>query len=346
LSNTTGYNNTADGAFALFSNTEGRLNTANGFEALFSNSTGQLNTAIGAKALYYNTSAANNTAIGYAALLGNTMGDSNTAIGSFALNSNDIGDDNIAIGTDALAINTSGAGNVAIGRDALLNSNGSANSAVGFQALVGGGLGNTALGYQAGYDITGLYNICIGYAVNGIADENYTIRIADNLPSGTGESACYMGGIFAQQVGGSGLAVFVDANGKLGMNPSSRRFKRDINRMDKASEAILALKPVTFHYKNDTKNTPSFGLVAEDVEKVDPNLVVRDKEGELISVRYDAVNAMLLNEFLKEHRKVQELQAIAARQQKQIEALTAGLQRVSDRLELSKSAPHTVVRNQ
>jgi trimeric autotransporter adhesin len=158
------------------------------------------------------------------------------------------------------------------------------------------------------------------------------------LPAQTGASACYIGGIFSQQVGGSGLAVFVDDNGKLGMNPSSRRFKRDISSMDRASEAILALKPVTFHYKNDRTNTRQSGLIAEDVDKVSPDLVVRDKEGKPYSVRYDQVNAMLLNEFLKEHGKNEE-------QQKQIEALTAGLQKLSAQVEASKPAPQVAQNN-
>jgi hypothetical protein len=139
--------------------------------------------------------------------------------------------------------------------------------------------------------------------------------------------------------------VAVDTNGKLGTTVSSRRFKHDIKPMDKSSEAILALKPVTFHYKSDAKGTPQFGLIAEEVAEVNPNLVVRDKNGVIFTVRYDAVNAMLLNEFLKEHRKNEEQEATIAHQQKQIDALTAGLQRVSAQLEASKPAQQ-VVNNQ
>jgi hypothetical protein len=123
------------------------------------------------------------------------------------------------------------------------------------------------------------------------------------------------------------------------------RFKKDIAIMGQASEGILSLRPVTFHYKKDITGTPQFGLIAEEVAKVNPALVLPDKEGKPYTVRYDAVNAMLLNEFLKEHRKVQELEANAAKQQKQIAALTAGLQKVSAQLELSKSAPQTVLNN-
>src|SRR5206468_3486160 len=135
----------------------------------------------------------------------------------------------------------------------------------------------------------------------------------------------------------TGVAVIVDANGHLGTTTSSARFKDAIKPMDKASEAILALKPVTFHYKKDI--IPQFGLVAEEVEKVNADLVARDEEGKPYSVRYEAVNAMLLNEFLKEHHKVQDLKAAVAQQQKQIEALTAGLERVSAQIELRKPVP-------
>jgi len=127
---------------------------------------------------------------------------------------------------------------------------------------------------------------------------------------------------------------------------SSRRYKHDIKPMDSASEAILSFKPVSFHYNSDTKNTPCFGLIAEDVAAVNPDLVIRDKEGKPMTVRYDAVNAMLLNEFLKEHKTVQEQGTTIAEQQKQIDTLTEGLQKVSAQLEVSKSAPQTVLNNQ
>jgi hypothetical protein len=192
------------------------------------------------------------------------------------------------------------------------------------------------VGDSAGSNITGDNNICIGSSTGGVAGESNTIRIGDNLPTGTGDSACFIGGIRGQ-TSPAGVAVLVDAAGKLGTIVSSQRFKADIKPMDKASEAILALKPVTFRYKQeiDSVGTSQFGLVAEDVEKINPDLVVRDKEGKPYSVRYEAVNAMLLNEFLKEHRKVEQLE-------KQIEALTAGLQKVSAQFEASKPAPQVV----
>ena len=206
-----------------------------------------------------------------------------------------------------------------------------------------------ALGDHAGNNLTAndSNNIDIGSNVQGAAGESNTIRIGANLPHTPGASACLIGGIFNQSIDpATGTDAGVDINGKLGIVLSSRRFKHDIKSMDKASEAILALKPVTFHYKSDVKNTPCFGLIAEEVAEINPNLVVRDKNGEVLTVRYDAVNAMLLNEFLKEHRSVQEQGATIARQQKQIEALTTGLQKVSAQLEVSKPAPQTVLNTQ
>jgi hypothetical protein len=166
------------------------------------------------------------------------------------------------------------------------------------------------------------------------------------------DGSCFIGNIRdVQTQNADAIAVVVDSAGQLGTASSSVRFKKEIKPMDNANEAILALKPVTFHYKSDKTDTPQFGLIAEQVAKVNPDLIVRDKSGEIYTVRYDAVNAMLLNEFLKEHCKVEEQGhqlreqgAIIAKQQKQIEALTAGLQRVSDQFELSKRSPE-VVRN-
>jgi len=203
------------------------------------------------------------------------------------------------------------------------------------------GNSNIAVGWNAGANLTtGSNNIDIGN--NGVAAESNTIRIGT---SGT-QTRTFIAGVNGAAV--MGAAVKVNAAGQLGTAPSSARFKDEIKPMDKASEAIHALKPVTFRYKKeiDSERIPQFGLVAEDVEKVNRDLVVRDKEGKPYSVRYDQVNAMLLNEFLKEHKKVEEQGAIIARQQKQIEALTAGLQKVSAQLEVSKPAPRTVLNNQ
>ncbi|MFL6505036.1 MAG: tail fiber domain-containing protein [Candidatus Udaeobacter sp.] len=290
LNNTIGYSNTAIGADALFSNTEGRLNTAVGESALLNNNTGQLNTAIAANALSRNTSGENNTAVGYAALLGNTTGDTNTAVGSFALNSNDTGIGNSAVGANALAINSAGEFNTAIGYEALSQNTGTLNTAVGWRA----GINNTG----------GSVNIYIGNEGGGPIESN-VMRLGRSGDAPT--LSTYIAGIFGRNV--SGAAVYIDSDGQLGTVNSSRRFKHDIKPMDKASEAILSFKPVTFHYSSDMKSSPQFGLIAEEVAEVNPNLVIHDKNGDLLSVRYDQVNAMLLNEFLKEHRRVEKLEA-------------------------------------
>jgi len=369
--------NTAEGQNALFSLTTGSFNTAVGWLSLETNSTGDFNTSIGAATLASNT-ADGNTATGTGALLFNTTGSQNTAGGAFALFRNTTAGGNVAVGYQALASNTTAGipndGSVAVGYQALTNQSGeqAANNAVGQLALFNtttgaynnafgsealynnvSGRSNTAIGDAAGYYVTGTYNICIGANVYGAPGESYTIHIGDIQ----GESACYIGGIAGQTVSPSAAPVYIDNDGKLGVSLSSQRFKRDIKPIDKASEAILSFKPVTFHYKNDAKNTPCFGLIAEEVAKVNPALVVPDKEGKPYTVRYDAVNAMLLNEFLKEHkafveerRKVEKLEATVAQQHKDFEAAVAELkgqiQKVSAQLELSKAAPQTALNNQ
>jgi hypothetical protein len=267
------------------------------------------NTAVGARALQINEGVAN-TAIGEAALQFNQEGDHNTAIGDGALQGNDFGAYNTAVG-DAALFSTHGIGT-----------------------------NNIALGSGAGFNLTtGSYNIDVGNV--GVAGEAHTIRIGTQ---GT-QVAAFIAGIYNRPAGPNPLAVMCGNNGKLSALPSSRRFKHDIKPIDNASEAILALKPVSFCYDNDSTNTPWLGLIAEDVAHADENLIVRDDEGKPFGVRYDQVNAMLLNEFLKEHKMVQEQGAIIARQQKQIEALTAGLQKVSAQVELNQRAPQRVVNN-
>jgi trimeric autotransporter adhesin len=330
FSNTTGSSNTANGAFALFSNTEGADNTAVGAAALLNNTTGGDNTAIGQSALLSNEVSFLNTAVGSRALSDNTFGSSNTAIGADALHHNTTGNLNTAIGQFTLSSNETGAANTAIGQAALQNNVGHQNTAVGAGALPNNTIGhdNIALGFLAGNGVVEASNvICIGAEVSG-AD------VSDS---------CYIGNIF-DVTAVAGSAVFVSSDNKLGTITSSKRFKEEINPMDKASEALLSLKPVTFRYNKeiDPAGRSHFGLVAEDVEKVSPDLVVRDKEGKPYSVRYDQVNAMLLNEFLKAHRKIEEQGTMIAQQQKQIEALAAGLQKVGAQLELNKPAPQTV----
>jgi hypothetical protein len=379
---TNGPANTAVGFDALFNNTTGAGNTATGFNALKFNDTGTHNTATGIGALT-NNNADDNTATGSGALQFNTTGNSNTANGSDALHFNTTGDantgngvqalatnktgsfntatgvnallnntssDNTADGADALQDNVTGYQNVASGAAALLsNTSGHDNTAGGFQALLHNttGSNNIALGARAGVNLTtGSNNIDIG--AFGGAGESGTIRIG----LGRLQHATIIAGISGTAV--AGPVVHVNASGQLGIAPSSERFKVAIKSMDKSSEAILNLKPVSFHYKEDLDpdKIPQFGLVAEEVEKVNPDLVVHDDSGKPFTVRYEAVNAMLLNEFLKEHRKAQveeskvaELQATVAKQQKQLEALIAGLQKVTARVESDRTASRVVNSN-
>jgi hypothetical protein len=334
LSNTTGTQNTANGALALFSNTEGTLNTANGESALFSNTTGSFNTANGFGALFSNTTGRFNTANGSDALNRNTAGDSNTATGTSAMQENTIGIQNTADGGAALASNTVGTNNTATGFQALRNNTtGGFNTAGGINALVNNASGssNTALGDSAGFGVTTAdHVICIGANVQG---ENVS-------------NTCYIGNIFGvTSTGGAG--VFVNADGKLGTITSSVRFKEKIEPMDGASEVLHALKPVTYRYKKeiDPHGRSQFGLVAEDVEKVHPDLVVRDKAGKPYSVRYDQVNAMLLNEFLKEHRTVLELKEEIAALAATVKEQAAQIQKVCAQMEMSKPGAQVAVKN-
>jgi uncharacterized coiled-coil protein SlyX len=352
---TTGSANSAFGWFSLFSNTDASFNTGVGAGSLLFNSSGSNNTAVGAAALLFNTGG-NNTAVGAAALVNNTTGIENTAVGSFALNAATTANDNVAFGLFALLNNVDGSSNTALGTAALRdNVSGNDNQAIGRGALrTNEGSGNIAIGREAGTTppTSGQYNntILIG-----------TLGDADALDP---DGRCYIGNIRGVTVGNAdGINVIVDSTGQLGTSNSSRRFKKDIKPMDQTSEAILALKPVTFHYKDvDTKkaaNTPQFGLIAEDVAEVNPDLVVLDADGKPFTVRYDAVNAMLLNEFLKEHKRVEaqqatiaELKSTVAQQQKGIEVLTAQLkeqgaqiQKVSAQLEVSKPVTKVVLHN-
>jgi trimeric autotransporter adhesin len=318
--------NTADGSGVLISLTTGSNNSGFGFEALLSNTMGDGNTAVGSSALFINTTGSFNTASGSGALASNTMGTANTATGQGALSSNTTGGGNTANGFGALQDNTTGSFNTAIGYDALFGKTTGNN--------------NIALGFNAGFHLTaGSDNIYIGNP--GVNTESNTIRIGNSFSRlGPVQTVTYIAGISGTPLIG-GVAVRVNAQGQLGTAPSSARFKDDIKPMDKTSEAILGLKPVTFRYKKeiDPEGSAQFGLIAEDVAKVNPDLIVRDASGEIYTVRYEAVNAMLLNEFLKEHRTVQN-------QQKEIDVLKAELkeqkaliQKVNAQLEMSKAAP-------
>jgi hypothetical protein len=326
--------NTAEGQSALGSLTTGTYNTAVGWFSLRSNTEGNLNTGLGAGTLLLNTGE-ENTATGAAALLSNVTGENNTANGAFALFSNTTGSLNTANGVGALQNNTTGSYNTAIGWDALRsNISAEQNTAIGYDALNNNttGAGNLALGSTAGNNATtGNFNVYIGAGMVGVAGES---------------GHTYIRNVNTTSVSGGGADfVTVDlTTGLLGHASSSRRYKEEIKAMDDASEALFALKPVTFRYKKDIDKSQSlqYGLVAEDVAQVDPDLAIRDGKGQIENVRYSAVNAMLLNEFLKEHKKVEELKNTVASLVATVNEQAAHIQRVSDRLEMSRSAPQVV----
>ena len=333
--------NTAEGQEALFGLTSGGYNTAVGWLSLATVSTGDLNTGVGAGTLLFNT-ADGNTATGAAALFSNTSGFGNTANGSFALANNTIGTNNTAVGREALSGDTTGSNNTAVGAGALISTTTSSNNtAVGREALLLNTTGesNVAIGRGAlGNNTTGDSNLALGIdAGNQVTTASNVIAIGHT--GADVSNTTWIGNVFGVTTqSGTTAPVIVSDTGQLGTVVSSERFKKDIATMEKASEAILSLRPVTFHYKSDTGEKPQFGLIAEEVAKINPALVLPDKEGKPYTVRYEAVNAMLLNEFLKEHRKVEQLE-------KQIEALTVGLQKVNAQLEASKPATQTVLNN-
>ena len=374
---------TAEGQNALFSLTTGTYNTAVGFLSLRNNADGNFNTAIGAGALPANTGALN-TATGAGALLSNITGNSNTANGAFALFSNN-GDPfqgrgvfNSAFGSYALFANTTGWKNCAFGSDSLHHSTGDVNSAFGAEALYynSNGTANTAIGAGALFsNMSGSYNTAVGIDAGlGLTTGSYNVYNGWEIPGQTSEVGhTYISNIKSTvqpPVNGSEYVTVRLADGLLGHTSSSKRYKEDVKPMDSASEMLYRLKPVTYRYKKDIDPSQSldYGLVAEDVAKVDPKLAIRDGKGQIESVRYAAISAMLLNEFLKEHKKVEaqqatitqlesmvtkqeatitqqqkDFQCALAEQKKQIEALTTSLQKVTARIEASRSAPKVVV---
>jgi hypothetical protein len=321
--------NTAEGTAALIdlNLNSSSDNTAMGDSVMSLASVVTGNTAMGSATMEF-CDGDYNVGIGASALF-QVSGDNNTAVGSFALGIDISGQDNTAVGEGAVGGNVDGSNNVGIGFDALGNNNGSSN---------------IGIGESAGINLTsGKNNIDIGNA--GMAGESAKIRIGNKANKST-----FIAGISGVTVAG-GVGVVVNNSGQLGVATSSARYKEAIKPMNKASETILELKPVTFRYKKDLDPDaiPQFGLVAEDVAKVNPDLVARDGEGKPYTVRYDAVNAMLLNEFLKEHRKVEvqaqkeeKLEAIIARQEKAIARLTSQVQKVSDQVALRKAAPQRI----
>jgi hypothetical protein len=320
--NTTGYDNSAFGTFALLDNSSGMGNSAVGKEALRFNETGFWNSAVGNAALRHNTTGNYNSAVGKDALRSNTTGHDNSAVGYDALRSNTTGDFNTAFGGVALQSNTIGNLNTAVGNYALRSSNGSGNSALGAEALIfnSAGDGNSAVGYNAlELNTTGNYNVAVGLnagryqttgsdniylANNGVAAESGQIRIGTD---GTHTQA-WMAGIFSAPTG-AGAAVYVESNGRLHGAPSSGRFKEAVEDMGKASELLARLRPVTFRYKKeytDGGDTRQYGLIAEEVAEVAPELVVTDATGKPYTVRYNVLAPMLLNEVQKQQRTIRE----------------------------------------
>jgi hypothetical protein len=336
-----GGGNTSDGSGALLSLTTGQFNSAFGFDSLLFLTDATFDTGIGAGALFFDNGGTN-TAVGAGALFNNSTGAFNDAVGAFALFNNTTGSFNNAHGRDALAANVDASENNAFGDLAMENNTtGASNTAIGDDALRFNvdGSNNVAVGDEAGTGLGASVNNCIAINVPGAGD------------FATLDNTCFIGSIFDQPVSDVGTqeAVFVDQFNVIGIAASSRRYKHDIQPMDKASEAILALKPVTFKYNADKNGRTQYGLVAEDVAQVNPDLVVQHKNGEISTVRYEQVNAMLLNEFLKEHKKVEEQQASIGQLKSEMQTMVAQLkeqaaqiQKVSAQVEVNKAAPQTV----
>ena len=413
-SNTIGVENVAVGAQALVFNIDGASNTAAGTQALFSNTSGSGNCAFGQWAQAFNTVGVTSNAFGYGALFNNDT-TANNAFGFSALASNVTGPNNSAFGDLALVTNVIATANCAFGNEALLNNDstaaglGNGNNAFGFQALTSntdgetnGAFGtfallnnqtgewNNAFGFGAlGANVTGSFNTAIGDSAGLSIDGSGNVCIGEGVFGNAGvDNETYIRNVwFTSQpfLAGTNDVVTVRADGRLGfaqnLVPSSRRYKHDIKPMDQSSEVLFRLKPVTFRYNKDLDpaERPRWGLVAEDVQAVNPDLIVRNREGKVDSVLWEAVYAMMLNEFLKEHRKVEELastvakqeatiawqqkqfqsaiaqqrkdfEAATALQQEEIQALTAGLkeqaaqiQKVSAQIEVGKPAPQTVL---
>jgi Chaperone of endosialidase len=326
--------NTAVGQQAFLFLTSGQYNTAIGFLSQAGNATANFNTAVGAGALLSNT-AEGNTATGAGALLKNTTGIENTAIGESALFNSTDGDRNTAVGAGALVNNTAGAFNVAAGFNALGdNTNGASNAALGPQALASNivGSNNTAVGALAGINSTGDGNVYVGAGVIGIAGESnhtYVRNIKDTSVSG----------------GNSDTVTLDLTTGLLGHLSSSARYKENIKPMGAASEVLYGLRPVTFRYKKDVDRTQSstFGLIAEQVAEVSRDLVACNSEGQPEGVHYEQVNAMLLNEFLKEHHTVVELKKEIAALTSIVKEQAAQLQKVSDHIGISRPVPQVVL---
>lgn len=284
----TGPNNAAVGDSALQANTTGNNNVATGYQAMHSNTSGQTNTASGTQALYSNTTGSGNTANGYFALYTNTTGCCNVADGYNVLLSN-TGSFNTASGQAALEWNATGSFNTASGSSALTNNT--------------TGNGNIAIGNQAGFNVsTTSNNIHVGN--QGTATDSGTIRIGT---AGT-QTAAFIAGIRGVTTGNNNaIPVLIDSNGQLGTMSSSRRYKEDIKEMGDASSGLLRLRPVTFRYKkafDDGSKPVQYGLIAEEVAEVYPDLVARSADGQIETVKYQVLDSMLLNELQKQNATI------------------------------------------
>jgi hypothetical protein len=360
-----GGGNTSDGAGALAGLTSGTFNSAFGWDSLLVLSDASFNTAVGGGALLIDNGG-ENTAVGAGALLSNNVAADNNAVGAFALFNNDsdaagLGEFNNAHGREALVNNVDGEENNAFGDFSLRNNLASHNTAMGDNSLISNttGDGNTAVGRGAGNLIVdGNDNVCIGHhagtGLGASVDNCIAIGAPGAGPFATFNNTCFIGSIFDQIVSDPGTqeAVFVDQFNVVGIFSSSRRTKHDIQAMDKTSEMLYRLKPVTFKFNSDWKGTTQYGLIAEEVAEVNPGLVTRRSDGQLSSVHYEQVNMMLLNEFLKEHKKVEDLQATVTQQQKGMEVLTAQLkeqaaqiQKVSAQVQMAKPATKVAAQN-
>jgi hypothetical protein len=327
--------NTAMGTDALGSLTEGFSNTASGSDALQSNTTGSANTALGHLALQDNTSGSNNTAIGRQALLLNDTGNANVAIGADALFGNTTGEGNTATGFSALNFNTSGSANTATGFLALSgNSTGVRNVGIGYNALRDNSTGrnNTAIGWNAGQRTTGSDNVLVAH--RGVIDESQTMRIGtrgtDGVP-GSGVTRAFIAGVRGVATGRPGVPVLIDASGQLGTISSSRRHKREIQPMAGASDRLLQLRPVQFHYNEadaSGERPIQYGLIAEEVADVFPELVIRDENGQPETVAYHMLPALLLNELQKE----QELNRAQSEKLARQEELLAEMRQLEEKL--------------
>ncbi len=318
--NTTGQANTAFGSAALQQNTTGYLNTASGTGALQLNTTGYWNTAQGFDALQINTTGYNNTASGVYALYLNKTGSGNTASGVNALQHNTTGYWNTAQGVNALQLNTSGYHNTATGIYALYsNKTGANNTAVGYQALLAAtGTGNTAIGWGAGAALTsGSQNIYVGHP--GVTSESNTLRLGGSL-----QTSAYIAGVAGTAVVGN--TVLIDSSGKLGTLVSSARYKQDVQPLEAQSEKLQQLRAVTFHYKQAPQGPLQYGLIAEEVAQIYPELVTRNAKGEIEGVRYEELTPLLLNEVQRQQQAIATQQARSARQEQKIETLEAANQ--------------------